>query len=56
MKVIVIGNGMVGQKFCEKLISKEVPDLKLSVFGEETLAAYDRVHLSSYFAGKTYLI
>ncbi|MFT4092925.1 MAG: nitrite reductase large subunit NirB [Niabella sp.] len=53
MKVIVIGNGMVGQKFCEKLLAKELPGLQLTVFGEETLAAYDRVHLSSYFAGKT---
>ncbi|HMR84818.1 MAG TPA: FAD-dependent oxidoreductase, partial [Niabella sp.] len=53
MKVIVIGNGMVGQKFCEKLLSKGIPDLQITVFGEETLAAYDRVHLSSYFAGKT---
>src|SRR5690606_3771168 len=53
MKVVVIGNGMVGQKFCEKLLSKEISGLQLTVFGEETLAAYDRVHLSSYFAGKT---
>ncbi|GAB3430999.1 nitrite reductase large subunit NirB [Niabella aquatica] len=53
MKIIIIGNGMVGQKFCEKLLSKEIPDLHITVFGEETLAAYDRVHLSSYFGGKT---
>ncbi|MBO9620366.1 MAG: nitrite reductase large subunit [Niabella sp.] len=53
MKVIVIGNGMVGQKFCEKLIAKKPEQLELTVFGEETLPAYDRVHLSEYFAGKT---
>ncbi len=53
MKVIVIGNGMVGQRFCEKMIARNLPDLELLVFGEEAFAAYDRVHLSSYFAGKT---
>ncbi|MBZ4190206.1 nitrite reductase large subunit NirB [Niabella beijingensis] len=53
MKIIVIGNGMVGQKFCEKLIARAPEDLELTVFGEETLPAYDRVHLSEYFAGKT---
>ena len=53
MKVIVIGNGMVGQKFCEKLIAKRPEQLELTIFGEETLPAYDRVHLSEYFAGKT---
>ncbi|ANH79776.1 nitrite reductase large subunit [Niabella ginsenosidivorans] len=53
MKVVVIGNGMVGQKFCEKLVAQKPESLKLTVFGEETLPAYDRVHLSAYFAGKT---
>jgi len=53
MKVIVIGNGMVGFKFCEKILTRGIPDLQLSVFGEEMLPAYDRVHLSEYFAGKS---
>ncbi|MEO6733430.1 MAG: nitrite reductase large subunit NirB [Ferruginibacter sp.] len=52
MKIVVIGNGMVGYKFCEKLLSKN-KDAKLIVFGEETRPAYDRVHLSEFFAGKT---
>lgn len=53
MNVIVIGNGMVGYKFCEKLLAKNIPDLHITVFGEEHHPAYDRVHLSSYFEGKT---
>ncbi|MBO9594724.1 MAG: nitrite reductase large subunit [Niabella sp.] len=53
MRIIVIGNGMVGQKFCEKLVAQKIAGLELTVFGEETLPAYDRVHLSAYFAGKT---
>jgi nitrite reductase (NADH) large subunit len=52
MKVVVIGNGMVGYKFCEKLKSRN-PDVELVVFGEEIRPAYDRVHLSEFFAGKT---
>lgn len=46
---------MVGYKFCEKLLAKAKNEQKfeLTVFGEEPRAAYDRVHLSEYFAGKT---
>ncbi len=43
---------MVGHKFCEKLVSK-TDMYQLTVFGEEPRIAYDRVHLSSYFDGKT---
>src|SRR6476660_6597780 len=54
MKLIIIGNGMVGYKFCEKLLSKISPgEISLTVFGEENRPAYDRVHLSEYFSGKT---
>jgi nitrite reductase (NADH) large subunit len=51
-RVIVVGNGMVGFKFCEKLrnLSKEI---KIIVYGEEPRPAYDRVHLSSFFSGTT---
>ena len=53
-KIVVVGNGMVGYKFCEKLINKDVAkQFEIIVFGEEIRPAYDRVHLSEYFAGKT---
>jgi nitrite reductase (NADH) large subunit len=52
IQIIVIGNGMVGYKFCEKLRSKS-ESVNLIVFGEEPRRAYDRVHLSEYFNGKT---
>lgn len=49
-KVVVIGNGMVGYKFCQKLRAKAGPgEFKMVVFGEEPVPAYDRVHLSEYF-------
>ena len=53
-KIVVVGNGMVGYKFCEKLAAH--PDFeayKVIVFGEEPRPAYDRVHLSEYFSDKS---
>ncbi|HMC01036.1 MAG TPA: nitrite reductase large subunit NirB [Flavobacteriaceae bacterium] len=48
--IIVVGNGMVGYKFCEKFVAKEVSEnFKIIVFGEEPRPAYDRVHLSEFF-------
>ncbi|MES2118076.1 MAG: FAD-dependent oxidoreductase, partial [Pseudomonadota bacterium] len=51
MKIIVIGHGMVGQKFLETL--GESSDLHVTVLSEEPRPAYDRVHLSAYFSGTT---
>ncbi len=51
-RIIVVGNGMVGYKFCEKLRNR-TPDHEIVVYGEEPRPAYDRVHLSSYFSGST---
>jgi nitrite reductase (NADH) large subunit len=50
-KVVVIGNGMVGYKFCEKITAKS-NGFEIIVFAEEPRRAYDRVHLSEYFSGK----
>lgn len=52
LKVVVVGNGMVGYKFCEKLLTKMGGGLfSITVIGEEPRPAYDRVHLSAYFSG-----
>lgn len=54
MKIVIIGNGMVGYKFCEKLVAKAPKgSFEITVFGEEVRPAYDRVHLSEFFSGKT---
>ncbi|MEP6845279.1 MAG: nitrite reductase large subunit NirB [Panacibacter sp.] len=54
MKIVIIGNGMVGYKFCEKIVAKATPgQFSITVFGEEVRPAYDRVHLSEYFSGKS---
>jgi nitrite reductase (NADH) large subunit len=49
--VVVIGNGMVGQRFCD--LMTEEPRARVVTFCEEPQPAYDRVHLSEYFSGKT---
>jgi len=51
-RVVVIGNGMVGQRFMENLL-EDAPDseesIQLATFCEEPRAAYNRVRLTSYF-------
>jgi nitrite reductase (NADH) large subunit len=49
IKIIVVGNSMVGYKFCE-VLSQEKSNHGI---WEEPRRAYDRVHLSEYFAGKS---
>ena len=53
MKIVVIGNGMVGHKFLESLAAASTPGIEVTVLCEEPRAAYDRVHLSEFFAGKS---
>ena len=48
--VVVVGNGMVGQRFVDDLVAADA-DWKITVIGEEPVVAYDRVALSSYFDG-----
>lgn len=49
--VVVIGNGMVGLRFCEQLIEKDQSqEYKIVTFCEEPRAAYDRVGLTQFFA------
>jgi nitrite reductase (NADH) large subunit len=49
--VVVVGNGMVGQRFCEKLVEFDVDrQYRIVTFCEETRAAYDRVGLTTFFA------
>ena len=50
-RLVVIGNGMVGQRLLEKVAAAARFDI--TVLCEEPRAAYDRVHLTSLFDGKT---
>ena len=49
--VVVIGNGMVGHRFVEKLVEYDnAEQFRVVTFCEEPRAAYDRVGLTSFFA------
>jgi nitrite reductase (NADH) large subunit len=49
--IVVIGNGMVGHRFVEKLVEYDIDHrYRLVTFCEEPRAAYDRVGLSKFFA------
>ncbi|MDH0732781.1 nitrite reductase large subunit NirB [Pseudomonas sichuanensis] len=51
-RLVIVGNGMVGHHCVEQLIGQGALErFELHVFGEERQRAYDRVHLSEYFAG-----
>lgn len=53
MKIVVVGHGMVGHKFLEALAETGLRDAQVTVLCEEPRPAYDRVHLSEYFAGRS---
>ncbi len=54
LKLVVIGNGMVGHRYIEDLVDKaDASQYEITVFCEEPRVAYDRVHLSSYFSHHT---
>jgi len=51
LNLVVIGNGMVGLRFCEKIVALDTEQqYRIITFCEEPRAAYDRVGLTSFFA------
>jgi len=52
-RLVVVGNGMVGQRFLETLVAAAGAQFAITVFCEEPRPAYDRVQLTSYFSGKS---
>ena len=53
MKIIVVGHGMVGHKFLESLAETGLQGAEVTVLCEEPRPAYDRVHLSDFFSGRS---
>ena len=50
--LVVVGNGMVGHRFCEEMVARDgQQQFRIHVFCEEPRLAYDRVGLSKYFSG-----
>ncbi|HEY4898751.1 MAG TPA: nitrite reductase large subunit NirB, partial [Candidatus Nanopelagicaceae bacterium] len=53
-RVLVIGNGMVGHHFAQTLRARDVKsEWHVTVVGDESHPAYDRVGMSSYLRGKS---
>ena len=53
-QILVVGNGMVGQRFVDQLVAADTEQTcAITVIGEESRPAYDRVALSSWFNGKS---
>lgn len=53
-RLVVIGNGMVGHRFCEKLYEADLNGAyQVTVVGEEPRPAYDRLHLTEYFVNRS---
>lgn len=52
--LVVVGNGMVGHRFCEELVARGLHQAwNVVVVGEEPRPAYDRVHLSELVGGRS---
>jgi nitrite reductase (NADH) large subunit len=54
LRVVVVGNGMVAHRFCDELTARDTGQrFRITCIGEEPRPAYDRVHLSELFAGRS---
>src|SRR5690349_11522657 len=53
-KLAVIGGGMVAHRLAEALLDRDTDKVwEIDLYCEEPMAPYDRVALTSYFAGRT---
>ncbi len=53
-RIIVIGNGMVGHKFLQTMVdSPQYSAFEIVTFCGESRVAYDRVHLTEFFDGRS---
>jgi nitrite reductase (NADH) large subunit len=52
-RLVIVGNGMVGQRLCERLIELGGERrFDVAILGEEAMPAYDRVHLTDVLRGR----
>jgi nitrite reductase (NADH) large subunit len=49
--LVVVGNGMAGARFVERLLARNAARFTVVVFGEEPYGNYNRIQLSSVLAG-----
>lgn len=55
IEIVIIGNGMVAHRFCDLIVEHiKVGKYHITIIGEEPYYAYDRVHLTDHFYGKSF--
>jgi nitrite reductase (NADH) large subunit len=52
LRLVIVGNGMVGHRLVMRLMDYDPDRYRITVFGEERLPAYDRVHLGEVLTGR----
>lgn len=52
MRITVVGNGNAGAALVDSLLSKGGDGVKVTLYGDEHVGAYDRIRLSEYMAGE----
>jgi nitrite reductase (NADH) large subunit len=51
-RLVIVGNGMVSHRLVARLLEYDPDRYQITVFSEESLPAYDRVHLGDVLAGR----
>lgn len=49
-ELVIVGNGMASFELCRRLVEQDSDDLQITVIGEESRPAYDRVRLTAGFS------
>jgi nitrite reductase (NADH) large subunit len=50
--LVVVGNGMIGFRFCREILQRAPDRHRITVFAEEERPAYDRIHLTAVLRGQ----
>ncbi len=50
--LVVVGNGMIGFRFCRELTQRAPDGYRITVFADEERPAYDRIHLTAVLRGQ----
>ncbi|WP_119070177.1 nitrite reductase large subunit NirB [Rubrobacter indicoceani] len=52
MRITVVGNGNAGAALVDSLLARGGEGVRITVYGDEHVGAYDRIRLSEYMAGE----
>jgi nitrite reductase (NADH) large subunit len=51
-RLVIVGNGMVCHRLCERLVGADATRYEITIFAEENRPAYDRVNLGEVLRGR----